>query len=74
MTGWGVDNGTMKSCMCVHFTEASQFWIDLLKCMPIMQKLWFREIRTKKTCKNYGLGKLDQAQEKIKIVQVWNYW
>ena len=35
----------MKSGMCVHFTEASQFWIVLLKCMPNMQKVWFREIR-----------------------------
>ena len=35
----------MKSGMCVYFTEASQFWIALLKCMTNM--------------KNCGLGKLD---------------
>ena len=28
--------GTMKSGMCVHFTEASQIWIALLKCTTIM--------------------------------------
>ena len=56
--------GKMKLGMCVDFTEASQFWIALLKCTPNMQKLWFREIRPAKTCKNcknYGLGKLHQA-------------
>ena len=61
--------GTMKSGMCVHFTKASQFWIYLLKIIPNMQKMWFRDIRPAKTCKNCkncGLGKLDQAWEKLK--------
>ena len=53
----------MKSGMCVHFTEASQFWIVLLKCMPNMQKVWFREIRPSlgedQKLTNYGLiGKI----------------
>ena len=55
--------GKMKSGMCVVFTEASQIWIALLKCTPNMKKLWFREIRVAKTCKNCKnrcLGKLDQ--------------
>ena len=61
--------GKMKLGMCMDFTEASQFWIALLKCTPNMKKLWFREIipaKTCKNCKNCCLGKLDQAQEKIK--------
>ena len=37
--------GKMKSSMCVDSTEASQFWIALLKCIPNMKKLRFREIR-----------------------------
>ena len=56
--------GKLKSGMCVDFTEASQYWIALLKCMPNMKKMWFREIRPAKTCKsckNCGLEKLDQA-------------
>ena len=55
--------GKMKLGMCVDFTEASQFWIALLKCTPNMKKLGFREIRLAKTCKNcknYCLGKLYQ--------------
>ena len=29
-------NLTNKQGMCVHFTEASQFWIASLKCTPSM--------------------------------------
>ena len=43
--------GKIKSSMCVDFTEASQFWIALLKCTPNMKKLWFREIRPAKNVK-----------------------
>ena len=39
----------MKLGMCVDFTEASQFWIALLKCMPNME--------------NCGLGKLDLQKD-----------
>ena len=27
-------NLSNKSSMCMHFTEARQFWISSLKCMP----------------------------------------
>ena len=55
--------GKMKLGMCMDFTEASQFWIALLKCTPNMKKLWFREIRPRlgedKKLSTYGIiGKI----------------
>ena len=43
--------GKMKSDMCVDFTEASQFWISLLKCMPNVKKCGLGKLHPQKHAK-----------------------